>query len=124
MTGSHRDTGAEAARTPAEPEDIRRDIEQTRADLGETAEALAYKADVPARAKEKLHDTTAAAQAKAIEVTAHAEDIAGRVVATTETRAEQAGTLVRRPIPAAVAAAVAALVTWRLARRLRKDRAS
>lgn len=127
MTGSHRDTDAEAAAKPTEPDAIRRDIERTRAELGETVDALAHKADVPARAKEKLHDTSATAQAKADELSARAEDATSRAIATTEARAEQAGAAVRRrPVPAAAAAAAAAaLVGWRLVRRRnRKGRAS
>lgn len=38
------------------PEELRRDIEQTREELGETAAALASKTDVKARAKEKVDD--------------------------------------------------------------------
>ena len=37
-----------------DPEVIRRDIEQTRERMGETVEALGYKADVPSRAKEAV----------------------------------------------------------------------
>jgi ElaB/YqjD/DUF883 family membrane-anchored ribosome-binding protein len=37
-----------------DPEAIRRDIEQTREELGDTAAALAAKTDVKARAKEKV----------------------------------------------------------------------
>jgi ElaB/YqjD/DUF883 family membrane-anchored ribosome-binding protein len=40
------------------PDAIREDIELTRARMGERAEALAYKADVPARSKDKVHDVT------------------------------------------------------------------
>jgi ElaB/YqjD/DUF883 family membrane-anchored ribosome-binding protein len=36
------------------PEELRREIEETRGDLGETAAAVAEKTDVKARAKEKL----------------------------------------------------------------------
>lgn len=38
--------------TPTEPEELRREIAQTRAELGATVEALAHKADVKARAHE------------------------------------------------------------------------
>lgn len=38
------------------PDAIREDIEATRARMGERAEALAYKSDVPARSKDKVHD--------------------------------------------------------------------
>jgi hypothetical protein len=37
-----------------EPGAIREDIEQTRARMGDTVEALGYKADVPSRAKDKV----------------------------------------------------------------------
>lgn len=36
------------------PEEIRRDIEETREDLGDTVDALSAKTDVKARAKEKV----------------------------------------------------------------------
>jgi ElaB/YqjD/DUF883 family membrane-anchored ribosome-binding protein len=37
-----------------EPGEIRQDIEQTRARMGDTVEALGYKADVPSRAKDRV----------------------------------------------------------------------
>ena len=37
-----------------DPGEIRQDIEQTRARMGDTVEALGYKADVPTRAKESV----------------------------------------------------------------------
>jgi Protein of unknown function (DUF3618) len=37
-----------------EPDRIRAEIEQTRADMTDTVDALGYKADVPSRAKEKI----------------------------------------------------------------------
>ena len=42
--------------TPTEPDELRRDIEQTRTELGQTVEALAAKADVKARAQEAAHE--------------------------------------------------------------------
>jgi len=39
-----------------DPDRIRREIEQTRAEMGETVDALSYKADVKSRAKESLQD--------------------------------------------------------------------
>jgi Protein of unknown function (DUF3618) len=38
------------------PDAIRQDIAQTRADMGETVEAVGYKADVPSRAKDKVSE--------------------------------------------------------------------
>ena len=40
-----------------EPDEIRGRIAQTRNEMGETIDALGYKADVPARAKDKVADT-------------------------------------------------------------------
>jgi gas vesicle protein len=39
-----------------QPDVIRRDIEQTRAEMSDTVEAIGYKADVPSRAKESVQD--------------------------------------------------------------------
>ncbi|PZS39617.1 MAG: hypothetical protein DLM62_07295 [Pseudonocardiales bacterium] len=57
MTGSPRE------------EELREDIERTRAQLGDTVEALAHKVDVSARVKDKMHDTKETVQVKAEEVT-------------------------------------------------------
>jgi gas vesicle protein len=47
-----------------DPDELRQDIEQTRAELGETVEAIGYKADVPSRAKEKVSDKVESVKAK------------------------------------------------------------
>jgi ElaB/YqjD/DUF883 family membrane-anchored ribosome-binding protein len=39
-----------------DPDAIRQDIEQTRADMSETVEAIGYKADVPSRAKDAVSE--------------------------------------------------------------------
>jgi hypothetical protein len=44
--------------TPTEPQALRAEIAQTRADLGETVSALAAKADVKARAQQLRGDLT------------------------------------------------------------------
>jgi Protein of unknown function (DUF3618) len=41
---------------PSDPDALREEIEQTRADLGDTVEALAHKLDVKAQAKEAVSD--------------------------------------------------------------------
>jgi hypothetical protein len=46
------------------PEVIRADIEQTRAELGDTVEALAEKTDVKARAHERVEEIKETARAK------------------------------------------------------------
>ena len=45
-----------------DPDAIRQDIAQTRDDMGETVEAVGYKADVPSRAKEAVVDKADAAK--------------------------------------------------------------
>ena len=39
-----------------DPDRIRREIEQTREEMGETVDALGYKTDVKARAKDSIQD--------------------------------------------------------------------
>ena len=57
-----------------DPDAIRQDIEQTRADMTETVGAIGYKADVPARAKEKVTEKVDAARAKVSEATSRAKE--------------------------------------------------
>ena len=47
-----------------EPSEIREEIEATRGQMGETADALAYKADVKSRAKESVSDKVQAVKSK------------------------------------------------------------
>jgi ElaB/YqjD/DUF883 family membrane-anchored ribosome-binding protein len=125
---------ATAAGTPPpppsdDPDAIRADIERTREELGDSVEALAAKADVKARAQDKLAEARERARRAAQDATKRAkervrhaaQDATERAKAT----AQQAGETVRqRPAPtagvlAAVAAAVAAVVTthrWRAAK--------
>jgi ElaB/YqjD/DUF883 family membrane-anchored ribosome-binding protein len=57
-----------------EPDAIREEIEQTRAEMTETVEAIGYKADVPSRAKEKVSEKVDAARAKVSEATTRAKE--------------------------------------------------
>ncbi len=41
-----------------DPSQIRQEIEQTRGEMGDTVEALGYKADVPGRARDKVQSVT------------------------------------------------------------------
>jgi Protein of unknown function (DUF3618) len=83
------------------PEEIQREIEQTREHLGQTVEELAVKADVKARAQAKVADVKARARAAAAAAS-------GRV------RRSQA---VRRDWPLALVAAgilaMGAALAWR-----------
>jgi gas vesicle protein len=47
-----------------DPSEIREEIDETRARMGETVEALGYKSDVKTRAKEKVSGTVEGAKAK------------------------------------------------------------
>ena len=76
-----------------DPEEIRQQISQTRAELGETVEALASKADVKAQVKEKVATAKEQAQGKAAAVKS-------------------------RPLPAVLAAG-GLFLTWMIRRRRR-----
>ena len=79
-----------------EPEEIRRDIESTRVEMGDTVEALAEKADVKTQAQRKAADVQ--------------EKVAGARQSAVQKAREN-------PIPVAVAGAlVAALILRRIAK--------
>lgn len=83
-------------------EELRHEIDQTRAGLGETAAALGAKADVKGRAKERV------------------EGIRQNVAAKTPSSAAQAGEAARQnPVPTAAVAALAIgfALGWMLASR-------
>jgi ElaB/YqjD/DUF883 family membrane-anchored ribosome-binding protein len=61
-----------------DPDAIREDIEQTRAEMTETVGAIGYKADVPSRAKEAVADKVDVARSKVSQATSRArEAVAG-----------------------------------------------
>ncbi len=64
MGEAARTSGPELTEHKRGPDEIRKDIEQTREELGETVEALAAKTDVKARAMEKVEDAKESATAK------------------------------------------------------------
>jgi ElaB/YqjD/DUF883 family membrane-anchored ribosome-binding protein len=84
---------------------LRADIRQTRADLGETVQALAARADVKARAREQVDLTRQRVLARAAEVTGRVRETPPRELV------HQAGSTVRaNPVPAVlVFAGLAAL---------------
>jgi hypothetical protein len=94
------------------PEEIQQDIERTRAQLGRTADALAYKLDPKAQAKDKFEHARQRGDAAAT----HARE----VTRTKAHRAQQAGLRLYRERPtivlgvgAGVAALVVVAVVWR-----------
>jgi uncharacterized protein YdbL (DUF1318 family) len=108
--------GSQAADDPERtrtPEEIRADIEQTRADVGDTVEALAEKTDVRAQAQHRVDDLKQNVRAKADEVKAKART-------TTPDSAQQGGQQLfakvrANPTPWAIGGAV--LVAFLLGRR-------
>lgn len=58
MTGAHQGTENRS------PDELRADVDELRAEIGETVAELAYRADVPARAREKRDETVQRVQAQ------------------------------------------------------------
>ena len=86
-------------------QELEKEIEQTREQLGQTVEALAAKVDVKARAQEKLGQLTARLKGKATEANRQLrlQDRANQA----KQQAGQAGQQIRkRPVPAAATAGV------------------
>jgi Protein of unknown function (DUF3618) len=80
-----------------DPDAIRQDIEQTRAGMGETVEAIGYKADVPSRAKEAVAGKVDAVRTKVSDTATRAKEAvagtasdAGDAVSGVTARAGQA----------------------------------
>jgi hypothetical protein len=57
-----------------DPDAIREEIEQTRAEMSETVEAVGYKADVPSRAKEAVSDKVENVKSKVTDTAARAKE--------------------------------------------------
>ncbi|MDX8033216.1 DUF3618 domain-containing protein [Lentzea sp. BCCO 10_0856] len=99
-------------------EELQRDVERTRRELGETVEALAHKVDVPGRVKEQAHDTkvrVATATTEAIDsMTKATNDAIDSLPEPVAVQVEKA-----RRHPAAVAAVLITLVLiiWKISRR-------
>ncbi len=66
-----------------DPDAIRQDIEQTRAEMSDTVEAVGYKADVPSRAKEAVSDKVENVKSKVTDTATRAKE----AVAGTASRA-------------------------------------
>ena len=75
-----------------DPDAIRQEIEQTRAEMGETVEAVGYKADVPSRAKEAVSDKVESVKSAVSDTATRAKEAvvgtASRAGDTTPSRGE------------------------------------
>ena len=91
--------------TPDDQQELEKEIEQTREQLGQTVEALAAKVDVKARAQQELGQLTARLKGTATEAARRLrlQDRANQA----KQQASQAGQQIRkRPVPAAATAGV------------------
>ena len=110
--------------TPDDQQELEKEIEQTREQLGQTVEALAAKVDVKARAQQELGQLTARLKGKATEANRQLrlQDKANQA----KQQAAQAGQQIRkRPVPAAATAGVigALVLFFALVRRwMRHDK--
>jgi hypothetical protein len=117
MTEPRTPAGVDAS-PPSDPDALREEIEETRAELGNTVEALAHKLDVKAQAKEAVSDakdkattTLSSVQSSAA---ARADQLRDTAVNTYQSRPQVAW--------AAVAAVVAIVVVIGWAARRRSSR--
>jgi ElaB/YqjD/DUF883 family membrane-anchored ribosome-binding protein len=97
-------TSPEGAAEARSPEEIRGDIEDTQAELGDTVEALAAKTDVKAQARQRVEEVKGNVQAKR-------EEFSGKAREATPDSARQGGQQViakvrENPAPVALAGAV------------------
>jgi len=120
MTESH-DPAMTEAHDPAateskDPEQIRDEIEATRREMGDTVEALAYKADVKARMREKIGSTKESAVHKKDELLGKAREASPDTVTSGATQATQKAK--ENPLPVAAAGAfVGGFLLGRLTKR-------
>ncbi|CAM5497392.1 hypothetical protein SGRIM128S_09295 [Streptomyces griseomycini] len=106
--GSHVDASAEGAATAQGakgPDELRRQIERTRHELGDTVEQLAGKMDVKGRARARADDLRDKAGAMTVQLR------------SSVAHAGQAGLRYRRPVLIAGAAAVVVVVAGAVMRR-------
>jgi hypothetical protein len=91
------DTGPEPL-PPAEAA-VARDVQATREELGQTVEALAARADVKARAREKARDVSGRLRVKTADAARSARSAAGPVASRVKDRASAGAGSVRLAMP-------------------------
>jgi ElaB/YqjD/DUF883 family membrane-anchored ribosome-binding protein len=107
----------------SDPEELRRDIDETRAELGDTVEALSRKADVKAQLIEKLEARKAVLRRRQEELRAKATAVRERHSAGTPEGGKGTASKVvqaaeERPFPAiGVAFGVGFVLAWLIRRR-------
>lgn len=109
MSGSHH------RREPETTTELKRDIEQTRAELSDTVDALMTKVDIPARVRGRATETAHTVQERSRELTNDALD---KLPPPAREKAEQAAAVVRRnPAPVALSIGGFLLALWLILRR-------
>jgi Protein of unknown function (DUF3618) len=109
-------TGRAAVTEGQDPEQIQRDIERTRAELGDTVEALAHKADVKAQAKHRIDETKALVAEKKEQLLGKAREASPDGAAGAATQASQKAR--ENPLPVAAAGAfLAGFLAGRITKR-------
>jgi ElaB/YqjD/DUF883 family membrane-anchored ribosome-binding protein len=99
-----------------DPEQLREEIEETRRELGDTVEALAAKADVKSRAREKVESTKEAVANKKDELLDKARETSPESVTAGASQATQIAK--ENPMPvAAIGAFVAGFLVGRITKR-------
>jgi len=99
---------------PKDPHQARVDIELTRKELGETARALAYKLDVPNRAKDLATERTASARSRLRSVAlAFAAQARGRIDRLRSSSVDTRGPVVVAMVAVLVCGGV---IVWRARR--------
>ncbi len=108
---------------PDDPAALRGDIEGVRADLAETVNALAYKADLKARSREKAKEVRAQASEWAEELRAQAAPTAQQLAGVAQDKAQQALRVAKEnPGQARVVGAAFAVLTLLVLRGRRRRR--
>ncbi len=87
----------------AEPEQIREEIDQTRAELGDTVEALSQKTDVKAQARQRLDETRATVSKKKEQLMGKAQSVSPE--GANDAAGQVAETAREHPLPLAAAGA-------------------
>jgi ElaB/YqjD/DUF883 family membrane-anchored ribosome-binding protein len=99
-----------------DPDELREEIEATRREMGDTVEALAYKADVKARVRDKIDSTKESAAQKKDDLMGKARGASPDSVTSGATQATQKAK--ENPLPvAAVGAFVGGFLLGRLTKR-------
>jgi hypothetical protein len=95
-----------SAEDPDTLAEARADVERTREELADTVEALAYKADVKARARDKVDEVKQTATQKVDDVKQTAEQKVGEIRADPPPKTQLVAA-------AAIGLAIIAVVLWR-----------